>query len=151
MVSSTSHIWQCKLKMLQLKQAPNPKLSLFRTTQQYHRWQQKRLQHSLITHRNGTQQVLWHQWKIYRSSESANIPLNFNNNWHNAAIRITNTTESPYSIKKNTQIAEFSVVTPETSKFIRPVDTAILSMIPEGDPDLTTYLNELLRANKPEQ
>ena len=68
-----------------------------------------------------------------------------------AAIRITNTTESPYSIKKNTQIAEFSVVTPETSKFIRPVDTAILSMIPEGDPDLTTYLNELLRANKPEQ
>ena len=28
-------------------------------------------------------------------------------------IRITNTTESPYLIKKNTQIAEFSLVTPE--------------------------------------
>ena len=26
-----------------------------------------------------------------------------------------------------------------------------LSMTPEGDPDLTTYLNELLRTNKPEQ
>ena len=60
------------------------------------------------------------------------------------AVRITNTTESPYSIKKNTQIAEFSVVIPEQTKFITPVDTAILSMIPEGDPDLTTYLNELL-------
>ena len=24
-------------------------------------------------------------------------------------------------------------------------------MIPEGDPDLTTYLNELLRTNEPEQ
>ena len=24
-------------------------------------------------------------------------------------------------------------------------------MIPDGDPDLTTYLNELLRTNKPEQ
>ena len=61
------------------------------------------------------------------------------------AVRISNTTESPYSIKKNTQVAEFSVVTPEQSKFIRPVDTAFLSMVLEGDPDLTTYLNEVLR------
>ena len=67
------------------------------------------------------------------------------------AVRITNTTETPFSIKKNAQIAEFSVVTPEQSKFIRPVDTAILSMIPEGDPDQTTYLNEIFRTNKPEQ
>ena len=54
------------------------------------------------------------------------------------AVRVTNTTESPYTINKNTQIAEFSVVTPEQFKFIKPVDTAILSMIPEGDPDLIT-------------
>ena len=50
-------------------------------------------------------------------------------------VRVTNTTESPYTINKNTQIAEFSVVTPEQSKFIKPVDIAILIMIPEGDPD----------------
>ena len=67
------------------------------------------------------------------------------------AVRVTNTTESPYTINKNTQIAEFSVVTPEQSKFIKPVDMAVLSMIPEGDPDLTTYLTELLRTNKPNQ
>ena len=67
------------------------------------------------------------------------------------AVRVTNTTESPYLIKKHTQIAEFSVVTPEQSKHIKPVDMAILSMIPQGDPDLTAYLNELLRTNKPEQ
>ena len=29
------------------------------------------------------------------------------------AVRVTNTTESPYLIKKHTQIAEFSVVTPQ--------------------------------------
>ena len=52
------------------------------------------------------------------------------------AVRVTNTTESPYTINKNTQIAELSVVTPEQSKFINLVDMAILSMIPEGDPDL---------------
>ena len=67
------------------------------------------------------------------------------------AVRVTNTTESPYTINKNKQIAEFSVVTPEQSKFIKPVDMAILSMIPEGDPDLISYLTELLRTNKPDQ
>ena len=67
------------------------------------------------------------------------------------AVRVTNTMESPYTINKDTQIADFSVVTPEQSKFIKPVDTAILSMIPEGDPNLITYLTELLRANKPDQ
>ena len=67
------------------------------------------------------------------------------------AVRVINTAESPYTINKNTQIAEFSVVTPEQSKFIKPVDTAILSKIPEGDPDLIAYLTELLRTNKADQ
>ena len=67
------------------------------------------------------------------------------------AVRVTSTTESPYLIKKHTQIAEFSVVTPEQYKDIKPVDMAILSMIPQDDPDLTAYINELLRTSKPEQ
>ena len=67
------------------------------------------------------------------------------------AVRGTNTTESPYLNQKHTQIAEVSVVTPEQSKHIKPLDMAILSMIPQSDPDLTAYLNELLRTSKPEQ
>ena len=67
------------------------------------------------------------------------------------AVRVTNTTESPYTINKNTQIAEFSVVTPEQSKFIKIVDMAILSVIPEADPDLITHLTELLRTNNSDQ
>ena len=67
------------------------------------------------------------------------------------AVRVTNTTESPCTIKKNTQIADFSVVTPEQSKFIKPVDTELLGMIPEGDSDLINCLTELLRRNKPDQ
>ena len=43
------------------------------------------------------------------------------------------------------------MVTPDQSKHIKPVDMAILSMIPQGDPDLTAYLNEVLRTKKPEQ
>ena len=57
------------------------------------------------------------------------------------AVRVTNTTESVFPIRKNTQIAEFSEVTPEQSKYIKPVDMAILSMIPPDDLDLTTDLN----------
>ena len=56
------------------------------------------------------------------------------------AVRETNTTESPYLIKKHTEIAEISVVTPEQSKHIKPVDMVLLSMIPQDDPDLTVYL-----------
>ena len=66
-------------------------------------------------------------------------------------VRVAATTESPYLIKKNTQIAEFSIITLEQSKHIKAVDKATLSMIPRSDPDLTTYLNELLRTNTPEQ
>ena len=64
------------------------------------------------------------------------------------AVRVTNKTESPYTIDKSTQIAAFSVVTSEQSMFIESVDTAILNMIPESDPDLTTYLTELVRMKK---
>ena len=67
------------------------------------------------------------------------------------AVRVTNTTDSPYLIKKQTQSAEFSVVTPEQSKHIKPVDMEILSMIPQGDPDLNAYLKELPRTNTTEQ
>ena len=46
------------------------------------------------------------------------------------AVRVTNTTESPYLIRKNAQIAEFSKITLEQSKCNKPVDREILSMIP---------------------
>ena len=67
------------------------------------------------------------------------------------AVRGNQDNGSSYTINKNTQIAAFSVGTPGQSKFIKPVDTAILNMIPEGEPDLTTYLIELLRTNKTNQ
>ena len=63
------------------------------------------------------------------------------------AVRVTNTTESPYLIKKKHTDCRICRVTPQQSKHIKPGDMAILSMIP----DLTAYLDELLRTNRPEQ
>ena len=88
----------------------------------------------------------------FTETASLNIPPSISTiNDRKVAVRVTNITESPYTTNKNTQIADFYVVTPEQSKFIKPVDTAILRMIPESDPDLTTYLAELLRTNKADQ
>ena len=78
--------------------------------------------------------------EVYGKSKFADFSFNVNNIDKRKAVRVTNATESPYLVKKHTHIAEFSVVTPEQSKHIKPVDMAIPSMIPQGDPDLTAYL-----------
>ena len=70
------------------------------------------------------------------------------------AVKVTKTTGSRYLIRKKTkkpQISESSAVTPERSKHMKPVDMAIFSMSPQGEFDMTAYLNELLRTNKPQQ
>ena len=71
-------------------------------------------------------------------------------NDNRVAVRVTHTTKSGYLFKNNTQNAEFSVITPDQPKYIKTVDMTILSMIPEGDPDLTAYSNKLLKTIKPE-
>ena len=54
-------------------------------------------------------------------------------------IRVTNVGETPYTLKKNTQVADFAILTPEQSKFIKPVDTAILQMLPKDEQDFSLY------------
>ena len=101
---------------------------------------------------DGTQQELRIQLEKFTETASLLIRHSMSTIFDTkVAVRVTNTTESTYVISKNTQIAEFSVVTPENFKYIKPVDMEILSMIQEDDPDLTAYLNELFRTNKPEQ
>ena len=61
-----------------------------------------------------------------------------------------NTTESPFTIKKNEE-EKNQKKRRRKSQYIKPVDTAIFSVIPEGDPHLIIYLIELLRTYKPDQ
>ena len=91
---------------------------------------------------------------VEKFTEAASLIISHSNSTiidRKIAVRVTNTTESPYTINKNTKNADFSVVTQEQSKFIKPVDTAFLSINPESDPDLVTYLTELLRTNKSDE
>ena len=91
---------------------------------------------------------------LEKFTETATLPISHSMSTiidKSIAVRVTKTTESPYLIKKHTQIAQFSAVNPEQSKHIKTLDVVVPSRIPQGDPDLTAYLNELLRTKKSEQ
>ena len=88
--------------------------------------------------------------EVYGNSKFADLPFNVDNNWQEKNSQGNQYNGITISNRKE-QIAEFSVVTPEQSKQLKPEEKAIFSMIPRGDPDLTAYPNELLRTNKPEQ
>ena len=98
-------------------------------------------------------------WEVCGNIKSAQFPLNVHNNLQENSSQGNQYNGIPQLIKKITQISEFSlvfpeqfaVVTPEQSKHIKPVELAILSMIPQGNPELIAYLNELLRTSKTEQ
>ena len=89
--------------------------------------------------------------KTHRSRESDDVSFNFNNNWQKDSTQIHQHKGIPLYDQQDTQIADFPVVTPEQTKFIKPIDTVIPNVIPEGDSNLTTYLTELLRMKKPDQ
>ena len=62
----------------------------------------------------------------------------------NVAIKITNTTDFPYTIATDTKIAELQFLKPEETKMIRPVNIAALNLLTELD-DVVTYINELMQ------
>ena len=87
----------------------------------------------------------------YGNSKFTDFLLNANNIRQESSSQSSKNNGMTNLFKKNTQIAEFSVVTPEQSKFIKPVDMAIRSEIQKGDPDVTKNVNEIRRTNQPEQ
>ena len=67
-------------------------------------------------------------------------------------IRITNTSPTPFTIKKNTVVADFHITTPNEAKNIKPLSTAALKILTEDDSEQALdYVNELLKTTeKPE-
>ena len=64
-------------------------------------------------------------------------------------IRVTNTTPTPFTIKRNTTIAEFKILSPEEAKELRPLNTAALKVLTEDDSEeALVYINELLKTSE---
>ena len=61
-------------------------------------------------------------------------------------IRLTITSPTPFTIKRNTVVAEFHITTPKEAKNIKPLSTAALKVLTEDDSEQALeYVNEWLK------
>ena len=64
-------------------------------------------------------------------------------------IRVNSFTDQPYKLKKGLQIANFSVMTPEQMKHVRPIDpVSTWPLLNGNEEDAVHYISSLLKANK---
>ena len=70
---------------------------------------------------------------------------------HEGAMRIhvNNFTDQPYKPKKGMHIANFSLMTPEQLKYVRPIDPVSTWHLPnENEEDAIFYIGSLIKANR---
>ena len=61
-------------------------------------------------------------------------------------VQISNFLDHPYTLKKGTHTAKFSIITPEQTKHIRPVNPT--SVLNNSHDDAIYYINSLLKTSK---
>ena len=67
----------------------------------------------------------------------------------NILIPVNNFTDRPYQLKKELNIANFSVMTPEQINYVKPVDLASTSHLLQNDQEQAThYVSSLIKTNK---
>ena len=88
----------------------------------------------------------------YNRNRSSSGKNHRNSESHNNQIKVNKNRQKKSSpSKQHNGVTLYNQQEGQQSKFIKPVDMAILGMIPKVDPDLIAYLTELLRSNKPDQ
>ena len=117
------------------------------------------------TRKPGKRTTIWVKSQIYTDNEATGIiqpsPLLENdedllfcpalsstqNNKH--TVQISNFLDHPYTLKKGTHIANFSILTPEQTKHIRPVNpTSVRHLLNNSHDDAIHYINSLLKTSK---
>ena len=67
-------------------------------------------------------------------------------------VQISNFLDHPYTLKKGKHIANFSILTPEQTKHIRPVNpTSVRHLLTNNHDDAIHYINSLLKASKTDE
>ena len=113
----------------------------------------------------GKRTTIWVKSQIYTDNEATGIiqpsPLLVNdddllicpalsstqNNTH--MVRISNFLDHPNTLKKGTHIANFSILTPEQTKHIRPVNPiSVRHLLNNSHDDAIHYINSLLKTSK---
>ena len=64
-------------------------------------------------------------------------------------VQISSFLDHPYTLKKRTHLANFSILTPEQTKHIRPVNpTSVRHLLNNSHDDAIHYVNSLLKTSK---
>ena len=67
----------------------------------------------------------------------------------NVTVHINNFSDQPYKLKKGLHIANFSVLTPEQMKHVKPIDpVSTWHLLNENEEDAIYYVSSLLKANR---
>ena len=67
-------------------------------------------------------------------------------------VQISNFLDHPYTLKKGTHIAKFSILTPEQTKHIRLVNpTSVRHLLNNNHDDAIQYINSLLKTSKDDE
>ena len=118
-----------------------------------------------ITLKPGKRTTIWVKSQIYTDNEATGIiqpsPLlendddllicpalsSIQNNEH--MVQISNFLDHPYTLKEGTRIANFSILTTEQTKHIRPVNpTSVRHLLNNSHDDAIHYINSLLKTSK---
>ena len=116
----------------------------------------------------GKRTTIWVKSQIYTENEATGIiqpsPLLENdedlficpaisstqNNKH--MVQISNYLDHPYTLKKGTHMANFSIFTPEQTKHIRPINpTSVRHLTNNNQDDAIHYINSFLKTSKTDQ
>ena len=67
-------------------------------------------------------------------------------------IRVTNTSPNPFTLKKNANVAEFTILSPQEAKQLHPLNSAALKVLAEDKTEQALeYVNELLKSSEKPQ
>ena len=67
-------------------------------------------------------------------------------------VQISNFLDNPYTLKKRTHMANFSILTPERTKHFRPVNpTSVRHLLNNNHDDAIHYINTLLKTSKTDE
>ena len=116
----------------------------------------------------GKRSTIWVKSQIYTENETTEIiqpsPLLENdedllicpaisstqNNKH--MVQISNFLDHPYTLEKGTHMANFSILTPEQTKHLRPFNpTSLRHLLNNNHDDAIHYINSLLKTSKPDE
>ena len=67
------------------------------------------------------------------------------------SVHLNNFTDSPYTLKRGTQVATFTVLTPEQMKYVKPIDPVTTWHLLQANPENAAhYASSLIKSTKPE-